>query len=583
MGKHRQSISTRGLILLAVLVTAFVSGIIFASHELLINLIPNPTIRGTYGDMFGITNALFSGLAFAGIIITIVLQMRELGFQREELQQTREVFEEQNLNTTFQRHELKIQEYIENHIQYVNALNYYSVDENKELKGEEAIRHISKLVDFMLMKTEFGTIEEYNKKYKEFADNHSTAISIALSNVESAIYFLNSLSVRKDSKLPREDNIRISHFISDSFFQLRSNISREFLNIFCYYLFSDKSNLSFKPEILLSFENKISFIKYSKILRIFTESEPLGMPFSSINWHAQWISYRLIVLSSLSTIKQIQLWRELQRTYHNRAKQRQKLWGISEYLKNFRLSSGHLGSTVVISPKFISLLKPRDKQTIGVWTNGYFNDEPSWNVHEFLYKSSGFFHQIHNSLRKSEELVVLSTPPLFGFKLPKSLMVIRPDRLLTFISVRFCKWAIDLSDNWDTSNGINQFKSSSIQKGAYNAINQILFLIFEPKAFESINQNLSDSSRDSNNPDYHFMKDTTTIIAVNSDLVVEIDFADLLLTRSVKNGIVFFNARFPYTSTSETMLEFSYQFYERNSYELTKMNVNKRFSEFIAE
>lgn len=46
--------------------------------------------RGTFGDSFGAINALFSGLAFGGIIYTILLQRKELTLQREELQLTRE-------------------------------------------------------------------------------------------------------------------------------------------------------------------------------------------------------------------------------------------------------------------------------------------------------------------------------------------------------------------------------------------------------------------------------------------------------------------------------------------------------------
>lgn len=46
------------------------------------------TARGTFGDMFGGVNALFSGLAFAGIIITILLQSKELSLQRKELHNT---------------------------------------------------------------------------------------------------------------------------------------------------------------------------------------------------------------------------------------------------------------------------------------------------------------------------------------------------------------------------------------------------------------------------------------------------------------------------------------------------------------
>lgn len=61
------------------------------------------TARGTFGDQFGAVNALFSALAFAGLIYTIILQMNELRYQREELidnrnemvRQTRE-FKQQN-------------------------------------------------------------------------------------------------------------------------------------------------------------------------------------------------------------------------------------------------------------------------------------------------------------------------------------------------------------------------------------------------------------------------------------------------------------------------------------------------------
>lgn len=74
--------------------------------------IDNPTERGTFGDMFGAVNALFSGLAFAGLIATLLYQREELKLQREELAQTREElkgqreeFEEQNKTMKRQRFE----------------------------------------------------------------------------------------------------------------------------------------------------------------------------------------------------------------------------------------------------------------------------------------------------------------------------------------------------------------------------------------------------------------------------------------------------------------------------------------------
>lgn len=74
--------------------------------------IDNPTNQGTFGDMFGAVNALFSGLAFAGLIVTLIYQKEELKLQRDELAETRkelqgqrEEFEEQNKTMKRQRFE----------------------------------------------------------------------------------------------------------------------------------------------------------------------------------------------------------------------------------------------------------------------------------------------------------------------------------------------------------------------------------------------------------------------------------------------------------------------------------------------
>ena len=57
------------------------------------NFWSTPEERGTVGDMFGTVNALFSGLALFGIIITILIQQKELTLQRQELSETRLEFQ----------------------------------------------------------------------------------------------------------------------------------------------------------------------------------------------------------------------------------------------------------------------------------------------------------------------------------------------------------------------------------------------------------------------------------------------------------------------------------------------------------
>lgn len=71
-----------------VLVTLVFVGIVVVwagSGVALALLLPDWTVRGAFGDAFGFANSLFSGLALAGVIVTILLQRRELALQREEL------------------------------------------------------------------------------------------------------------------------------------------------------------------------------------------------------------------------------------------------------------------------------------------------------------------------------------------------------------------------------------------------------------------------------------------------------------------------------------------------------------------
>jgi hypothetical protein len=58
---------------------------------------------GTYGDSFGSVNALFTGLAFAGLVFSILLQQRQIQLQREdflsqleEMEDSRKTVERQN-------------------------------------------------------------------------------------------------------------------------------------------------------------------------------------------------------------------------------------------------------------------------------------------------------------------------------------------------------------------------------------------------------------------------------------------------------------------------------------------------------
>lgn len=129
-------------------------------------LIYEPETRGTFGDMFGAANALFSGLAFAGLIVTLVMQHEELGLQRKEIAQTneelaaqKEEFMAQTKTMRIQRFEntlfnmLSLQQGIVNELNYIpkdgadytsksNGRNVFDVFYNKKITrfqyGQEA-------------------------------------------------------------------------------------------------------------------------------------------------------------------------------------------------------------------------------------------------------------------------------------------------------------------------------------------------------------------------------------------------------------------------------------------------------------
>lgn len=71
-----------GILLIQIVYAA----LIFSNNETLEKM-------GQFGDMFGGLTALFSGLAFAGMITALVLQTKELGLQRDELKLSRKAHE----------------------------------------------------------------------------------------------------------------------------------------------------------------------------------------------------------------------------------------------------------------------------------------------------------------------------------------------------------------------------------------------------------------------------------------------------------------------------------------------------------
>ena len=92
--------------------------LLFLLNFSMVFFVDDKDIRGSFGDQFGAVNALFSGLAFTGLIYTIILQRRDLELQRhdlklqrDELALTRKEMEDQTAEFEKQNETLKIQRF----------------------------------------------------------------------------------------------------------------------------------------------------------------------------------------------------------------------------------------------------------------------------------------------------------------------------------------------------------------------------------------------------------------------------------------------------------------------------------------
>lgn len=125
------------IILFFLVVIVFMGCWLYLSHYH-----PDSQERGTFGDQFGFVNALFSGLAFAGMICAVLLQKDELALQRRQLEENHlemerqtEQFEKQNENLRIQRFENTFFSMLELQQQIVNQLSY------DEIRGRALFRY----------------------------------------------------------------------------------------------------------------------------------------------------------------------------------------------------------------------------------------------------------------------------------------------------------------------------------------------------------------------------------------------------------------------------------------------------------
>ncbi len=206
-------------------------------------LLKDQTERGTFGDMFGSVNAIFSGLAFVGVIYAILLQSKELKLQRKELRFTRKELEGQKIQMELQNSTLVKQnfentffELLKIHNDITNGIDLID-GKGRVTQGRDCFK-----VFYERLKKDWGRnmnslkgeceLDRVNKTYLNFYEKHQS---------EFGHYFRSLFNI---IKLVDRSSIEEKRLYTNL---VRAQLSSFELTLLFYNLLSEMGSEKFKP------------------------------------------------------------------------------------------------------------------------------------------------------------------------------------------------------------------------------------------------------------------------------------------------------------------------------------------------
>ncbi len=172
--------------------------------------------------IYEVINTLFSGLAFAGVICTIILQSSELRMQRRELESTREEIKGQKQQLEMQNKTLKLQSFENTFVQLIKLHNELI----GRIGGSSSFNSFHKRIrdNFEKIKTNLNDrlmlSESYIQAYKEYCRDFGNYFSnfyyivkyINDSDIDNKKFYMNLLSAKLTHT---EKAILFYHCLSD--------------------------------------------------------------------------------------------------------------------------------------------------------------------------------------------------------------------------------------------------------------------------------------------------------------------------------------------------------------------------------
>jgi len=195
------------------------------------------TKSGTLGDSFGAVNSLFTGLAFAGVIISITLQRRDLDYTRQEIQKQKIIFSTQQFENTFFN-------LIKLHHSLAESITFNKAP-SKDLIGRNAIKSLYDILcnEFIYTYDSDFTPNQnqrcLNQYYTKFFDAHGEHVGHFFRNLYHIVKFVHESDFSNIEGRSKQDYINI----------LRAQLSRYELGILFFNCLSKYGVKKFKPLI----------------------------------------------------------------------------------------------------------------------------------------------------------------------------------------------------------------------------------------------------------------------------------------------------------------------------------------------
>lgn len=174
---------------------------IFASIQSVL-LLGSELSLNEFGDMYGSLNTLFSGLAFAGVIISIRLQSKELSETRKEMKNQGAQFEQQTNALNKQVFENSFFKLLAFNNEIIQSLSFErnvpsSTGSRKEIiNGRSVISYFGNIFESMTRQLDKGVVN-FSNHYETMTDvylhlnrNYTYVLDIFFRNIYQALVFL---------------------------------------------------------------------------------------------------------------------------------------------------------------------------------------------------------------------------------------------------------------------------------------------------------------------------------------------------------------------------------------------------------